>query len=184
MFDLKRIVEQLDAAPLLAPMSPWIGAALIDDCARLGSGAPAERDFWPETLKDAKCQELIGTLAHFLAFTALRDETIGCFRASGASPDAAVRAFLAATEPLDAAMIRDNAFRREELLRQWVAAVGGVIAGETAAFSEKRLKQLDYRQALAEYARAEAERKAEAARRAAALAEAERRAQENSGWRE
>ena len=70
------------------------------------------------------------------------------------------------------------------LLRQWIAAVGGVVVGETPAYSEKRLKQLDYRQTLAEYARAEAERKAEAARRAAALAEAERRAQENSGWRE
>jgi hypothetical protein len=184
MFDLKRIQAEIAATPLLVPFAPPVGAAMVDDCARLAGSAPCPDGFWEEYLGDARRAEQMGALAHFLAYSSLRDGTIEAICAFATVPQAAARAFFEAVAPLDGVMLRENSFRREEFLRRWIACWGGAIEGETMAFSQKRLEQLDYRKALVEYERAEVERKKEASRRAAALAEAQRVAQQDTGWRE
>lgn len=180
-FDWKRIERELAAAPLLAPFPAAVTAALVDDCARLAGKAPCPDGFWDRFLEGRRVEQA-GALGHLLAHTSLRDGTIEAARRVGA--EQAVRAFFAAIEPLDLQMIRENVFRREEFVRRWIACWGGDVEGEAVAYSQKRLDQLDYRKALVEYEKAEAERKKEAARRAAALAEAQRKAAEDTGWRE
>ena len=119
-----------------------------------------------------------------VAVTSLRDASVAALTASRAPMLAALTGFFAEIAPLEAEMIRSNAFRQEELLRWWMRALGGGIAGETPADSAARLAKLDYKKALVEYAAAEKARAAEAEKRAQALKEAAEREAEARGWRE
>jgi hypothetical protein len=123
-------------------------------------------------------------LAHFLGFPALRAATVEALSASRrAMGDVLVEVFREIA-PLEAEMLRANAFRQEEALRTWARAVGGGIAGETAQQSAERLAKLDYKRTLAEYEAAEKARKVEQEKREKELAEAAAREAEARGWRE
>ena len=65
---------------------------------------------------------------------------------------------------LSVELLLKSAFRVEELARKWVDVLGGAIAGEERKKSEKRLRDLDWGQALvhlekAQKARAEHQRR-------------------------
>ncbi|MHB2015499.1 MAG: hypothetical protein ACYCW6_00985 [Candidatus Xenobia bacterium] len=81
-------------------------------------------------------------------------------------------------------LLRDNAFRREEMVRRWLATWEVPIAGETAEESRQRLDALDYRETLRAYAIAEQARKAEAERRRRRQEASRRQETESRGWRE
>jgi hypothetical protein len=119
-----------------------------------------------------------------LVTTSLRARTLAALEAARPAAKAVLEAFLDGTAPLTAEMVRQNPFRREEFLRQWIRGCRGEVAGETEKQSQERLAQLDYREALAEYKKAEVARKAEAARRAQLLREAREREEQAKGWRE
>jgi hypothetical protein len=129
-------------------------------------------------------EEQLGMLAHALVTTALREESVATLSRKPVEPMAALPAFLEKVEPLTAEMIRSNAFRQEEFLRRFIEALGGSIDGESAKQSKARLQQLDYRTTLAEFNKADAARKEEAARRAKLLQEARDREAAARGWRE
>lgn len=181
-FDLARIRKEIEAAPLLVPWPSDLAVAVVSDTFRMAGVAPPSDADWIERSKPSWFERL-GVLAWLLASTSLREETVRALK-PGFDALAAVAAFLDAVAPLTAEMLRQNAFRQEELIRQWIAAVGGRIAGETAAQSRKKLEQLDYRKTLVEYERAEKARKEEAEKRAQALREAAEREAQERGWRE
>ena len=160
-------------------------AVVSDVFRRAGRAAPAP-ELWIELAKlyPIRFGEQLGMLAHLLASTSLAAATVEAQRASAFEPKAGITAFFEQIEPLTAEMIRGNAFRREELVRKWLSAWGGAIAGESAEQSAARLTALDYRSTLAEYAKAEAARKAEATERARLIREAEEREAAARGWRE
>ncbi len=188
-FDLKRIRDELAAAPLPSPYPLDLAAAVVDDCFRLAGRLPLPwKDFKEWTSKKAKRRllaEQLGMLAHVLAVTSLRDQTVATL-AVHPELDAGkvLDGFFDAIAPLTAEMIRANAFRQEEFLRRWIAAVGGTVEGEAPEASNRRLDQLDYRKTLKEYTRAEDARKAEAEKRARLLREAAEREAAARGWRE
>jgi hypothetical protein len=184
-FDLAAIMRELEAAPPSAEL-PWdTGVAVVSDTVRLAGLAPpaarawdAWRRKWPRAI------ELVPELARALTATSLRACTVRTLEAAGSLPKNALEGFLDKTAPLTLEMVRSNAFRREEFLRYWIERCGGSVAGETPEQSRDRLGQLDYRQALAEYKKAESSRKAEATRRAQLLREAKEREEQAKGWRE
>lgn len=189
-FDLKQIREELAAAPIYSPIPPDLAAAIVDDCLRMANLVPVPAKTWRAWTKEAHklWSEQLGMLAHVLATTSLREETVTAIRARPAAaildPAKALTGFFEAIKPLTAEMIRANAFRQEECLRMWIAAWGGAVAGETPEESAKRSKQIDYRDAVAEFERADQKRKEEAKRRAKALREAAEREAAARGWRE
>jgi hypothetical protein len=184
-FDLAKIQEELKAAPLASPYPLDLAVAIVCDAFRMAHVAPPPAARWKEWRKASHklWEEQVGMLAHLLATTSLRAETVAALKPKF---DAAkqLEGFFEAIEPLTAEMIRSNAFRREEFLRNWVALVGGAIAGEGARESKRKLDQLDYRKTLKEYDRAEKVRKSEAERRAKLLKEAADREAYARGWRE
>jgi len=183
--DLTKLEQELAAAPLESPYPVELALAVVNDCVRLATRAPIADEQLAKLGKTPRAAEQLGMLAHLLASTSLRAETTLAMR--GLPPgDLAPRlcAFLAAIEPVTAEMIRANAFRREEVVRRWAESFGVSIFGETPAQAEARLAQLDYRKTLSEYASAEKARKAEEARRAKLLAEAQARETAARGWRE
>jgi hypothetical protein len=184
-FDLERIQRELRAAPLVSPYPLDLSVAVLSDVFRMAGVVPPARSTWAAWTKRAHklWGEQMGMLAHALASTVLREETV---RAIGPrfDPSSALEPFFEAVKPLTAEMIRANAFRQEEFLRKWIAAVGGAVAGESEKESKKRAAQLDYRQTLAEYDKAEAARKAEAERRAKLLQQAAQNEAAARGWRE
>jgi hypothetical protein len=184
-FDIATIKRELDAAPPAADL-PWaVGVAVVSDTFRLAGLVPPVVKLWDEwRRKWPRAEELLPELARALAATSLRAETVRALEASRPAVKGALEAFLDASAPLTAEMVRTNAFRQEEFLRHWIRRCGGAIEGETAQESRERLKQLDYREALAEYKKAEAARKSEAARRAQLLREAKEREESAKGWRE
>jgi hypothetical protein len=184
-FDIAVLRQELEAAPA-QPELPWaVAVAVVGDTFRLaGLVAPASRQWQGLRRKWPQAEELLASLGRALVTTSLRARSIDSLASSRPAASRAVKAFLDGVSPLTAEMVRTNAFRQEEFLRQWVRACGGTIAGESAAASAQRLAQLDYRQALAEYGRAEAARKAQAARRAQLLKEAREREEQAKGWRE
>ncbi|MFN7972231.1 MAG: hypothetical protein U0166_07750 [Acidobacteriota bacterium] len=183
-FDLARIQDEIAQAPIASPYDTSLAIAVVADCFRSG-GAPVPDGAWEALGASAPklWSEQIGMLAHILCSTSLGDATSRSITAATDAP-AILRSFFASIAPLTAEMIRANAFRQEELLRKWIHAVGGSIAGEAEARSRKRLEQLDYGSALSAYARAETSRAEEAARRARLLKEAEEREAAARGWRE
>lgn len=186
-FDLIRIREELQAAPLPSPYPLELAVAVVTDCLRAGGAAPVAARTWRAwtARKDSPLLgEQLGMLAHLLAVTSLRAESARALESRTLDPEAALPPFFESVRPLTAEMIRANAFRQEEFLRKWIALVGGEVRGESARESRKRLEQLDYRKTLAEYDRAEKARLAEAERRAKLLEEAARREADARGWRE
>jgi hypothetical protein len=184
-FDLAAIARELEAAPPSAEL-PWdTGVAVVSDTLRLaGLVPPAARDWERIRKRFVRADELLPELARVLTASSLRAESVRALELLGALPGNAFEGFFDEVAPLTVEMVRRNPFRREEFLRCWIARCGGAVAGETPAQSRARLEQLDYRQALAEYKRAEQARKAEAARRAQLLREAKEREEQAKGWRE
>jgi hypothetical protein len=184
-FDIPALKRELETAPPSAEL-PWaVGVAVVSDTFRLaGLVPPALRawDGWKR--KWPRAEELVTELARALVATGLRAATVATLEETKRPARGALESFLDATAPLTSEMVRGNPFRREEFLRQWVRGCGGRIAGETEKQSQERLSQLDYREALAEYRKAEAARKAEATRRAQLLREARQREEQAKGWRE
>lgn len=188
---LRQFETELAAAPLASPYSWPLTLAVICDVYRLAGRAPPPASLFelPGDTKEFQQQrsrraDQLGVLAHLLASTSLRDESVRALQCAAPDPAQALPAFFAAVEPLTAEMIRANAFRREELVRRWLEVVGGMVDGETPAQSQARLQQLDYRSTLSEYGRAEKAREAEAERRAKLLREAQERETAARGWRE
>lgn len=185
-FDLERIRSEARAAPLPSPYPPELSTAVINDTFRTGRLVPLPTTEWKALRTRSRnplLTEQMGMLAHFLAVTSLRAETV---RALPPRLDAKamIEAFFESVAPLTAEMIRANAFRQEEFLRKWIDGVAGEVTGETPKDSKKRLEQLDYRKTLAEYDRAEKARRKEASHRAKLLKEAAEREAAARGWRE
>lgn len=186
-FDLKRIRGEAQAAPLPSPYPLDLSIAVVNDTFRLGGVVPLPAKTWkqnPPGGKNPLREEQMGMLAHLLATTSLREETVRAIDPQRFDLAGALDGFFAAIAPLTAEMIRANVFRQEEFLRRWIESVRGEIAGETPKEASKRLQQLDYRKTLAEYDRAEKARQAEAERRAKLLQEAADREAAARGWRE
>lgn len=61
------------------------------------------------------------------------------------------------SEDLRMDLLSKNPFRVEEFARKWIDALGAAIAGETAAASEKRLREVDFSGSIARVERARAE---------------------------
>lgn len=184
-FDLGAITRELEAAPPAADL-PWdVSVAVVCDTLRLaGLVPPGARDWAGWRKKWPRAVDLVPELARVLTASSLRTETVRALEGKRALPKSALEDFFDATAPLSLEMVRTNPFRREEFLRYWISRCGGAVAGETPEASRARLEQLDYRQALAEYKKAEQARKAEAARRAQLLREAKEREEQAKGWRE
>jgi hypothetical protein len=184
-FDLRKIADELKAAPLASPYPLDLAAAIVNDAFRVARIVPVPKKKWDSWSgpKRGYWSEQAGMLAHALATTSLRAATVEALQPS-VDPTAALEAFFDAIKPLTAEMIRSNAFRQEEFLRNWVTAVGGTVEGEKPEESRRRLDRLDYRKTRAEYEKAEKARKAEAARRNKALEEAAAREAAARGWRE
>lgn len=192
-FDLKRIQGEITSAPLYTPMPPELAAAIVNDVFRAARATPVKDEVWarwqkkPPTDWGAKdWPEQLGALAHLLSTTGLREASVEALSKETAVKDG-LEAFFQSIKPLTGEMIRGNAFRQEEFLRKWANALGGTIAGEQPADSARRLDQLDYSKALAEFKRAEDQRKVEAEQRAKAIADAAAAAAaaaSSSGWRE
>lgn len=184
-FDIAAIKRELEAAPA-GPHLPWaVSVAIVSDTFRLAGLVPPGVRAWEEWRRRlSRVEELLPELARAFAATSLRAETVAVLEAKKPSTKGTLAGFFQATGPLTAEMVRNNPFRQEEFLRHWIRRCGGEIAGETDRQSQARLGQLDYREALAEYKKAEAARKTEAARRAQLLREAKEREEQAKGWRE
>ena len=160
------------------PLSPALSHAIVSDLFRMAGKLPPPDDaFAQHTPQMVLC-------AHVLIASALRPLTIAALREL---PDPAwmrLEDCFKAIEPLTLELVRDNRFRREELVRRWLATWGIPIDGETATVSQQRLDALDYRRTQREYAVAEQARREEAEQRRQQL-EARRRVEaESRGWRE
>jgi hypothetical protein len=184
-FDIAALTRELEQAPPSADL-PWpIAVAVVSDTFRLaGLTPPALRAWEGWKRRWPRAQELVSELARALVATGLRGATVAALADAKRPAKDALEGFLDGTAPLTAEMVRANPFRREEFLRQWVRGCGGQVGGETDEQSRQRLATLDYREALAEYKKAEAARKSEAARRTQLLREARERAEQAKGWRE
>ena len=184
-FDIAAIKRELDAAPPAAEL-PWaVALAVVSDTFRLAGLVPPVVRVWDEwRRKRPRAEELLPELARALAATSLRAETVRALESSRPAAKSALEELFGLSAPLTAEMVRTNPFRQEEFLRYWIRRCGGAVAGETEPESRERLKQLDYREALAEYKKAEGARKAEAARRTQLLREAKEREESAKGWRE
>ena len=185
-FDLKTIAEELDGAPMFSPYPLALSAAIVNDTLRMAGMLPIADERWPSWRRKggAAWEARLGVVAHALAHSSLRAASVATLMAVQPPFAKALVRFFAHVEPLTPEMMRANVMRREEWLRRWVEACGGRVRGESAARQRRRLERLDYRRTLAEYESAEKARAAEAKRRAAKLAEAERRATAARGWRE
>jgi hypothetical protein len=190
MFDLARIKAEVDAAPIEPPYPVELAVAVIADLFRdAGLAPPADRAWAPLLAGGTRAENRPGqlaALARLCAISPLRAETVLALTAAPpASPVAILEGFFEAIFPVTAELIAENPFRREEIVRRWIEAVRGAIAGESPEDARRRLAQLDYRQTLAAYEKAEKSRLVEAQKRAAALRKAaEEAAEAAKGWRE
>jgi hypothetical protein len=183
---LSELEKEFAARPLVSPYALELAIAVVSDAFRRANKAAPPPGLWGELRQryPARFAEQLGMLAHLLASTSLAAATVEAVGATALEPAAGIAVFFEQIEPLSAEMIRGNVFRREELVRKWLGAFGGGIAGETGEQSAARINALDYRATVAEYAKAEAARKAEASERARLLREAEEREAAARGWRE
>jgi len=190
MFDLPRIKAEIDAAPIEPPYPVDLAIAVIADLFRDAGLAPPADDAWAPLLgrgtKPENRPGQIAALARLVAISALRPSTVAALAAAPpADPIALLGGFFEAIFPVTGELIVENPFRREEIVRRWIEAVGGAVAGESAESARRRLEQLDYRRTLAAYEKAEKSRLVEAQKRAEALRKAAAEAAEAAkGWRE
>ncbi|MDY7232464.1 hypothetical protein [Hyalangium rubrum] len=185
-FDLDQLREQLAAVPLVSPYSHDLAVAIICDTFRLGSARPPSLEQWqafPQRFVSPLWREQVGMLAHVLASSSLREETVRLLNPRFDAMEALNR-FFEILGPLTAEMVRSNKFRQEEFLRKWIFALGGEVKGERPKESLQRMNQLDYRKAMKDFEKAEAARKAEAQKREKMLQEAAQKAADARGWRE
>jgi hypothetical protein len=184
-YDLGRIQSELQEAGVPPAFPLPVAIAIVSDTFRLAGLAPPRAPEWTKrSAKRSLLAEQAAFLAHVLVSTSLRAQCVEALRSSRVDPAAALWSFFEAVAPLTGEMLRTNRFRQEELLRRFVACLGGSIAGERESQSKNKLDQLDYRKTLAEYERAEGVRKAEAEKRARLRREAEEREAAARGWRE
>jgi hypothetical protein len=184
--NLAQLEQELSACPLVSPYSRDLAIAVVSDVFRKAECVPPTSAEWTElrTRFPARSEEQLATLAHLLASTSLAAASAEGIRARRRPASEALAEFFEQIEPLTAEMIRGNAFRREELVLKWIACLGGSAEGQTAEQTARRIQTLDYRTTLAEYVKAEASRKTEAAERARLLREAAEREAAARGWRE
>lgn len=184
-FDLSRVQSELLGAGVPRELPFEVGVAVVSDTFRLAGLAPPPAAHWQHQAKAHRLlPEQLAFLVHLLLSTSLREQAVKSLAGSDLQPARAFEAFFEAVAPLTGEMLRTNRFRQEELLRRFVACLGGSVAGESAAQSSRKLEQLDYRKTLAEYQKAEASRAKEAERRAQLLREAAQREEYAKGWRE
>lgn len=185
-FDPKRIAAEAAQSPLFSPIPADLAVAVVSDVFRAAGRAPPSDDDWARLTRDKHdlWEEQVAMLAYLLANTSLRAASVEALQARAADATTCLEYFFDAIRPLTGEMIRANAFRQEEVVRKWADALGGRIDGESPKESKKRMDQLDYRKALAEYERAEKVRAKEADKRAKALKEAQEREAAARAWRE
>jgi hypothetical protein len=190
IFDLSRIKADVDAAPIEPPYPLDLAFAVLADLFREARLAPPPDGSWAPLLargsQAANRPGQLAALARLVAISALRPASVAALAARPPKdPGAVLEGFLESIAPVTAELVAENPFRREEVVRRWIEAVGGTIAGEAPEASRRRLEQLDYRRTLAEYEKAEKSRLAEAQKRAEALRKAAADAAEAAkGWRE
>ncbi|MCY1032958.1 hypothetical protein OV207_15915 [Corallococcus sp. BB11-1] len=185
-FSLAHLREQLAASPIVSPYPHDLAVAILCDTFRQGSQKPPSQAEWEKLEKRVKnplFREQVGMLAHVLVSSDLRKKTV-LYLTADRTPLARLQQFFEEVHPLTAEMVRSNAFRQEEFLRKWVSALGADIEGETEQESKRRLKDLDYRQAVTDLRKVEEARKQEADRRTKMLQEAQQKDAEARGWRE
>ena len=182
--DLARVRAELAENALVSPYPSPLAVAIVADVWRIAGLRPLLATEWVVWDTAKTWEGRLGMLAHALAVTSLRAASVEALLASKVPMAQALDTFVRETAPLEAEMVRSNAFRQEEFLRWWMAALGGEIAGERPADAAARLAKLDYKRTLVEYAAAEKARAAEAEKRAQALKEAAEREAEARGWRE
>ncbi|KAA0251901.1 hypothetical protein FBQ97_01610 [Acidobacteria bacterium ACD] len=176
-FDVKKVMRELEAEPLLSPYPDELARAVVYDVFRHAGQRPPSGSHWDGLSTGAglpRMAEQAGMLAHALASTSLGKETRRALTGDR-SPEEVLDRFFRSIEPLTAELVRNNALRQEEFVRKWIAAVSGTVgsvAGETPEESRRRLEGLDYGNTLAEYKKAEKAREQEAKRRAEALRKA------------
>lgn len=178
--------EQLAATPIVSPYPYDLAVAIVCDTFRMASQRPPSQAEWEQLekwVKNPLFQEQVGMLAHVLVASDLRKKTV-LYLTPDRPPLARLQQFFEEVHPLTAEMVRSNAFRQEEFLRKWAAALGADIEGETPRESAQRLKDLDYRQAVTDLRNVEEARRKEADRRQKMLQEAQRKDAEARGWRE
>ena len=183
---LSELEREFAAQPLVSPYSSTLATAVVSDVFRRAGHRAPQPELWTTLAlaHPARFAEQLGMLAHLLAATSLGAVTVEGLGVLPRDPPAPLTRFFEEIEPLTAEMIRGNAFRREELVRKWLAAFGGSVAGESVEESAHRVQALDYRATLAEYAKAEAARSQEATERARLIKEAAEREAAARGWRE
>ena len=183
---IAKLREQLAASPIVSPYPHDLAVAIVCDTFRLASQKPPSQADWEkleQRVKNPLFREQVGMLAHVLVSSELRKKTV-LYLTADRTPQARLQQFFEEAQPLTAEMVRSNAFRQEEFLRKWVAAMDADIEGETTDQSKSRLKTLDYRQAVTDLRKVEEARKQEAERRAKMLQEAQQKDAEARGWRE
>ncbi|RKH52079.1 hypothetical protein D7V93_28435 [Corallococcus llansteffanensis] len=183
---IAKLREQLAASPIVSPYPHDLAVAIVCDTFRMASQKPPSQSEWAkleQRVKNPLFREQVGMLAHVLVSSELRKKSV-LYLTADRTPLARLQQFFEEVQPLTAEMVRSNAFRQEEFLRKWVAALGADIEGETAQESKSRLNALDYRQAVADLRKVEEARKQEAERRLKMLQEAQQKEAEARGWRE
>lgn len=185
-FDVEIILEDWDALPVEPLPDLELAMAVLNDVLRKAGRAPVADATWQTWQRERSelWRGQMSALAHFLQHSReLYDTALSCLsRAEDRRPS--LPDFFDTIAPLTAAMLLENRFRQEELLRRFAAWCEGRIEGESEAQEKKRLDHLDYRKTLREFEKAEAARKEEEAKRLRALEEARRREQASRGWRE
>ena len=181
--DINEVVQEVQNASLHSPFSLDTAIAVVNDCFRIAGSAPVGDDVWErwEEQFGSLWPEQMGIMAHLLSATSLGTVTVSALRESGEDRRGELAGFFRRIESLTAEMIRSNAFRREECIRRWLQWCGAGIEGEDEEASKRRLEQLDYRETLAEYQRAEAAREEEYSGRMERVRQQRTAAR---GWRE
>lgn len=173
-FDVKKVMQELEATPMLSPYPPELSRAVVNDVFRHAGLRPISSASWIERESMGglpHMAEQAGMLAHALASTSLGKETRRTLTGGKSQADV-LDGFFRSIEPLTAELIRNNTFRQEEFVRKWIAAVQGTVAGETPAESRARLDDLDLGKMSAELEKADKAREKEAKRRAEAMRKA------------
>ena len=78
-FDIKRIRSEAQAAPLPSPYPHDLAVAIVNDTLRMAGLAPPSSKKWKQAPLKGKGklhEEQMGMLAHLLATTSLRDESV------------------------------------------------------------------------------------------------------------
>jgi hypothetical protein len=141
---LATVLEQLDRALYTPPAHLDSSLAVLNDALRdLGLQPLLLADFDRIGALAPTATPLLAALAFALRSTGL-GEALRAHAPSQVRTLDAMRAFLSSCEELPADTLPKSAFRREELLRKWLAAVELPIAGESPSQSAQRLEQVDF----------------------------------------